>query len=204
MKHDAEIVLLILAASCSCHNISKDTNLNNSEATIKIYMKTEDVDKAWHNSYIPDTTFKMPTANLKGYHGKLLWYYPNGAKWCSIEYLDGFRHGDKIIWHQNGNKWSECRYDYSMLFPDITEWYENGSIACVIRFQSDMKTGDGRWWDMAGNLIASGIYVGGGYWDGTFRVYKPLNEGITDKGIKYKWHTLTFKEGVIVKTKIHD
>lgn len=70
---------------------------------------------------------KYDSYNSK-HEGECSWYYKNGKKQTSTQYLDGIMTGASKGWYENGSRSYECNYKDGNLDGMYVSWFESGLL----------------------------------------------------------------------------
>jgi antitoxin component YwqK of YwqJK toxin-antitoxin module len=71
------------------------------------------------------------------YNGIFKQWYENGQISCSINFVNGKRHGKSLTWYRNGNLYIQSEFNKDKLYGIFKQWYENGQLHQINEYNKD-------------------------------------------------------------------
>ncbi len=101
--------------------------------------------------FFPDGAKRVEIEIVEGRpHGRSRGWHENGQLEVEERFFEGVSHGERTRWHRNGNKRSHAHIDSGVVTGLFVEWHDNGVKAVEMHMKNGKPDGECRAWFASG------------------------------------------------------
>jgi antitoxin component YwqK of YwqJK toxin-antitoxin module len=181
----SKLILLLLLLFSSINYSQNQTKINFTKNDKLIYLdslgkKTSESDHLYYRivkdykldkaSYQVYDFYKSGALHVEGTSGNKEWvlknglfvfYYENGTKKMTANFVNRIMDGKVSYWFENGNKKAIKNYVKGSVEGESFQWYENGNTKSVVNYLNGRMEGENTQWYENGNKKSITNYVKG-------------------------------------------